>query len=155
MMRRIFAIVVCVLFGAVAVSWAASESVVRTFHLKHRSVTEVSQVVQGLLSAQGSLTVHPRTSVLTVQDTPATVRMITEVLKEVDVTPPVYRVQVRLLEATNHPAKRGAAAPALDPRIMRMFHFKAGFWPARCSSGISPDQSRRIWGAGTGSGPAP
>ncbi len=125
-MRRFFvAILFPLLLGIVPISQAASTSVVRTFHLKHRSVGEVSQVVQGLLSAQGSLTVHPRSGVLTVQDTPGTVRMITEILKEIDVTPPVYRVEVRLLEATNHPRRDGTAQPALDPRIVRMFHFKA------------------------------
>ncbi len=125
-MRRISRTAVFALvLGVSSATWGASTSVVRTFHLTHRPVTEVSQVVQGLLSPQGSLTVHPRSGILTVQDTPATVRMITEVLKEIDVTPPVYRVEVRLLEATDHPAKNHAGAPGIDPRIARMFHFKS------------------------------
>ncbi len=104
---------------------AAGESVVRTFHLKHRSVTEVSQLVQPLLSESGSLTVHPKHRYFSVQDNPAVVRMITEIVAAVDVPDPTSRVEVRLLEASNQPPSGGKATAAVDPRIRRMFQYRA------------------------------
>lgn len=122
-MRRLLLSVVLAAFLVPLPATAASQTVVKTFHLKYRSAPDVSQLVQPLLSDQGSLTIHPRRKLLTVQDEPGTVRMITEVLAAVDVPPPIYRLRVELLEASNAPQKKTAGRVRVDPRVRRMFPY--------------------------------
>ena len=104
---------------------ATANIAVQTFHLTHRTAAEASDVAQAFLSPAGSVTVHPAQHTITVQDTPASVDRIAEILKILDQPQPNMRVEIRLVEASNHPASKGKPeSDAVDPGIRKMFHYK-------------------------------
>ena len=71
---------------------------VRVFQLQHCSVTEAAAAVQALLSEDGSLTVHPHQSRITVQDRPDVVERAAKVIADMDRSPDRYLIEVVLLE---------------------------------------------------------
>lgn len=105
------------------VSWAQVETVTRVLTLEHVSVSEASAAVQPLLSENGSLTLQPSRSRLTVQDVPAVVDRVTELIDEMDRAPGQYRIHVELVQGTSQPYSSGQPATRVDPRLRKMFDF--------------------------------
>jgi hypothetical protein len=124
-MRRTF---LCLaLLAASFVTLAAAEDVtttVRVFHLRHVSVMDASAAIQPVLSDEGSLTLQPHKSRLTVQDRPDVVAKVAKIIQTLDRLPEMYRLHVELLEGTkmtqepiSHPQTK------VDQRLKRMFNF--------------------------------
>jgi len=99
---------------------------VQTFHLKHRTAAEASDVAQVFLSEAGSVTVHPAQATVTVQDTPESVQRIAEILGILDQPQPNMRVEVLLIEASNDPPDpRGTGQEGIDPGLQKMFRYRS------------------------------
>lgn len=122
MFRRAFVLAVLVGLVALGTGWAADPTMVRVFQVQHCSVTEAAAAVQALLSEDGSLTVHPHQSRITVQDRPDVVERAAEVIAKMDRSPDRYLIEVVLLEgvAKELPQQQRAA---VDGRLRRMFPF--------------------------------
>ena len=125
MARRLLALVVLLWLAAPAATLGASEpTTVRVFQVRYCSVTEVAAAVQTLLSEEGSLTVHPRKSRITVQDRPAVVDAAAEMIAKMDRSPDRYLIEVVLLQGVAEELPPGQQAP-VDARLKRMFPFVA------------------------------
>jgi hypothetical protein len=114
-----------VLLGAclAATTAGAVDTITRVLNLEHISVSEASAAVQPLLSESGSLTIQPSRSRVTVQDVPAVVEKVTELIAEMDRAPGLYRIHVELLQGTSEPYSSGQPAAQIDPRLRKMFDF--------------------------------
>ncbi len=126
MRSRVSIVLPLSLFVAMA-SYAQAADVattVKVFQIQHSSVMEAAEAVQPLLSVHGSLTVQPRQSRITVQDTPEVMAKVTEVLAKLDRAPGAYAVEVELLHGSNAQPDRSKQA-AVDERLKRMFPFKS------------------------------
>jgi hypothetical protein len=123
MVRRLLALVVLLWLAAPAATLEASEpTTVQVFQVRFRSVTDVAAAVQTVLSEEGSLTVHPRQSRITVQDRPEVVSRVAEMIARMDRSPDRYLIEVVLLQGVTEelpPAQRAA----VDARLKRMFPF--------------------------------
>ena len=123
MARRLLALVV-LFWLAVPVSslWASEPTTVRVFQIRYRPVTEVAAAVQTLLSEEGSLTVHPGQSRITVQDRPEVVARAAEMITKMDRSPDRYLIEVVLLQGLPEELPPAQRAP-VDARLKRMFPF--------------------------------
>ena len=101
------------------------ETVSRVFALDHVSILEVSEAVQPLLSENGSLTLQPSRSRLTVQDIPPIVSQVAKLIAEMDRKPGSYRILVEVLEGGPEEPFGGAHQVEADQRLKKMFKFAA------------------------------
>ena len=123
MWKRAVLILCCVL--ASGTSFAIDETTVsRVFRLDHLSVSEASDAIQPLLTTRGSVTLQPKLSRITVQDTAAVVSRVADLLFEMDRPPGNYRIRIELLEGRSEPYP-SAQAVDVDGRLARMFKFAA------------------------------
>ncbi len=119
-------LVVLFLATAAVVLSAADRSAttVRVFNLKNASVSEAFDLIEPLLSADGSVTVQPSRGRVTVQDLPEVVGKINALMVDLDRIPGEYRIEVELLEGLD--VEQASDVPAdLDRRLHRMFPFKS------------------------------
>jgi len=112
------------LIVAVPALWASEPTTVRVFQVRYRPVTEVAAAVQALLTEDGSLTVQPRQSRITVQDRPEVVEAAAEMIAKMDRSPDRYLIDVVLLQGVAEELPPGQRAP-VDSRLKRMFPFVA------------------------------
>jgi len=118
--RRIFFVtfVAALMLPALAVAVTTA----RVFKLRYRTVAEAVELVQPMLSIEGSLTMQPHESRLTIQDRDDIVEHIAAVLEIFDSAPGRYRIVVELLEASNSPVPPGNQVE-VDERVRRMFRY--------------------------------
>ena len=119
--------VLVLLLSTVAIALSAADqsaTTVRVFNLKNASVTEAFNVIEPLLSDEGSVTVQPSRGRITIQDSPQVVGRITALLGELDRIPGEYRIEVELLEGLDI-ERVSDLPPELDRRLHRMFPFKS------------------------------
>jgi hypothetical protein len=122
MVRRIIlAVLVFAVAGLVAA--APGPTTVRTFQIRHCSVTEAVAAVEPLLTENGSLTVQPGKSRITVQDRADVVARAAEVIAALDRSPDRYRIEIILLEGVKGQLPAGQRT-AVDERLLRMFPFE-------------------------------
>jgi hypothetical protein len=114
--------VIVTMFLAAVVMAADPPTTVRVFNLHFTSVAEASSAVQPLLSENGSLTVQPRKSVLTVQDSPEVVARVADVIARLESPPMRFQIAVELLEGTRGELAEGLRVE-VDRRVTRMFPF--------------------------------
>ncbi len=113
-------------FGLVlaAVTAAASvETVSRVFTLRYLSIADATTAVQPLLSDQGSLTLQPSRSRITVQDFPEVIDRVVEVIDRLDRLPNRYRVHIELLEGGAEKPFGAANQVEATERLRQMFKF--------------------------------
>jgi hypothetical protein len=123
MARRLLALMVLLWLAAPAATlWASEPTTVRVFQVRYRSVTEVAAAVQTLLTDEGSLTVHPRQSRITVQDRPEVVVRAAEMIARMDRSPNRFLIDVVLLQGVAEELPPAQRAP-VDARLKRMFPF--------------------------------
>ena len=110
----------------VAIGSAANDvaTVSRVFNLEYISVSDASKAIQPLLTDNGSLTLQPKLSRITVQDRSEVVSRVADLLGEMDRPPGDYRITVELLEGRSQPYP-AAQAIEVDARLKRMFKFAA------------------------------
>jgi hypothetical protein len=118
--RILVAILIVTVAGLAAA--APGPTTVRTFTVRHCSVTEAVAAVEPLLTEDGSLTVQPARSRITVQDRADVVARAAEVIAALDRSPDRYRIEVVLLEGVSGQLPAGQRAD-VDPRLLRMFPF--------------------------------
>jgi len=121
--RKIFPVFLCVL--SLASAAAAVETMSRVFTLKYSSVAEVTDAVQPLLSEEGSLTLQPSRSRITVQDFPEVINRVARVIEQLDRAPDRYRVHVELLEGGAEQPFGSANEVEATERLRKMFKFPA------------------------------
>ena len=130
MVRRSLSFLLMV--SAAAVTMAADvDTVARVFRLDHLSISEASAAVQPMLSESGSLTLHPSSSRITVQDLPEVVDRVAEMIAKLDRVPGHFRIKVDLLEgrtntegaADNVTPYSSADQVQTDQRLKSMFKF--------------------------------
>jgi len=116
-------VVVAMLVTTVAAGAAEPETTARVFHLRYVSVVDAMAAVQPLLSEQGSVTMQPKRSRLTVQDQADVVERVAAMIESLDRAPIVYRIRVELLEGIRDAA---FSSPKIDvpERVKRMFGFE-------------------------------
>ncbi|MDX2435547.1 MAG: secretin N-terminal domain-containing protein [Acidobacteriota bacterium] len=115
-----------VVFGLALFSVAASaavETVSRVFTLQYLSVAEATAAVQPLLSDEGSLTLQPSRSRITVQDFPEVVNRVVDVIDQLDRLPDRYRVRIELLEGGAEKPFGAANEVEATDRLRKMFKF--------------------------------
>ena len=117
---------------SVATVAAAVETVSRVFTLRHSTVAEATDAVQPLLSEQGSLTLQPSRSRITVQDFPEVIDRVVRVIEELDRAPDQYRVHIELLQGGAEQPFGSANEVEATDRLRKMFNF-----PAYTSLGLS------------------
>lgn len=120
-MKRYLLLLLCGCLGAGMV--AAVDTVTRVFTLDHVSVSEASSAVQPLLSENGSLTLQPSRSRMTVQDVPGVVDRVTELVEDMDRAPGRYQIRVDLLKGSKEAFSSAEPPAPVDPRLKRMFNF--------------------------------
>jgi hypothetical protein len=114
--RRAAATVLALVLLAGAPAWGAPEDPLeaRAFTIQFRSLSDASELVSPLLSADGSVTLQPRLGILTVQDRRSVLERIASVLREFDAAPRNVEVTVGLFLGTDRredEAGRGLAEP--------------------------------------------
>ena len=122
MVRRITVALLLVGLAVPSLMAAPGPTAVRVFHIRHCSVAEVAAAVEKLLTEDGSFTVQPGKSRITVQDRPDVVERVAGVIAELDRSPDRYTIEVALLEGNLRdlpPAQRAT----VDDRLLRMFPF--------------------------------
>jgi hypothetical protein len=124
MYRKIPSAVLGMVLVAV-VAAAAVETVSRVFTLRYLSVAEASDAVQSLLSDQGSLTLQPSRSRLTVQDFPEIIDRVARVIEELDRLPDHYRVRIELLEGGVERPYGAVNEVEANDRLRKMFKFSS------------------------------
>lgn len=104
----------------------AADQSLRVFKLHFRPAHEAATLVEPLLSAEGSVLLQPSLNAITVRDTPEVLKQVTDVLARWDVTPPVYKVRVRMFLASREsgpPEQPAPAIPELGERLHQLFPF--------------------------------
>jgi hypothetical protein len=122
MSRRSLALAVLLGLLLLGSGWAADPTTVRVFQVHNCSVTDAAAAVQSLLSENGSLTVHPYQSRITVQDSPDVVERVAKVIADMDRSPDRYLIEVVLLEGVSQELPPQQRAH-VDSRLGRMFPF--------------------------------
>jgi hypothetical protein len=116
--------IVVLLVGMVVPSTLAAPgpTAVRVFHVRHCSVAEAAAVVEDLLTDEGSFTVQPGKSRITVQDRPDVIERVAQAIAELDKLPDRYILEVVLLEGIQgeFPAAERAV---VDDRVVGMFPY--------------------------------
>ena len=116
------AAVLGLVLSAVTVA-AAVETVSRVFTLRFLSIADAATAVQPLLSDQGSLTLQPSRSRITVQDDPAVIDQVVKVIDQLDRLPNHYRVHIELLEGGAEKPFGAANQVEATERLRQMFKF--------------------------------
>lgn len=99
-LARFFVFAACALV-AVA-SWGADERIsARAFEVKFKSLADAAELVSPLLTPDGTVTLQPRLKSLTVQDRPAVLDRIGELLKSFDTPPRSVDVTLSLFLGTD------------------------------------------------------
>jgi hypothetical protein len=83
---------------------------VRTFTFKHKQAENAAAVIKSLMSADGTMSIQPKTNSLVVTDEPANVKKIAAALAEFDTAPMPFRLSVYVISA-------GRTAPSKASRI--------------------------------------
>ncbi|HUR79527.1 MAG TPA: secretin N-terminal domain-containing protein [Thermoanaerobaculia bacterium] len=81
---------------------------VRTFAFKHKQAENAAAVIKSLMSADGTMSIQPKTNSLVVTDDPANLKRIAAALAEFDTAPQAFKLSVRLLLAKRNPAAKQA-----------------------------------------------
>lgn len=110
-MKR-FAVVLMALFLVSATAFADTADVgkslsVRTFTFKHKQAENAAAIIKSLMSADGTMSIQPKSNSLMVTDDPENLKKIAAALLEFDSAPQPFRVTVRLVSA-----RRGGGAKA-------------------------------------------
>jgi hypothetical protein len=103
----------------------AVDTVSRVFTLQHVSVAEATAAVEPMLSPEGSLTLQPSRSRITVQDNPEVIEQVARVVETLDRLPDHFRVHVELLEGGAESPFGSAAEVEANERLKKMFKFAA------------------------------
>ncbi len=123
MLRRTLLLTLTFLIAGFATA-APGPTTARTFQVRHCTVTEAASAVEPLLTENGSLTVQPGKSRITVQDRADVVERAAEVIAELDRSPDRYQIEITLLEGAKGqlPTKQRTG---VDEQILRMFPFES------------------------------
>jgi hypothetical protein len=102
-MKRI-ALMLMALLLVSAVAFADAADVgkslsVRTFQFKHKQAETAAAAIKQLLSADGTMSIQPKTNSLVVTDDPGNLKKIAAALTEFDSAPQPFRLNVRLVSA--------------------------------------------------------
>jgi Bacterial type II/III secretion system short domain len=114
-MKR-FAVMLMALFLVSATALADTADVgkslsVRTFTFKHKQADSAAAMIKSLMSADGTMSIQPKTNTLVVTDDPENLKKIAAALAEFDSAPQPFRVTVRLISAGRNPNAKPTRVP--------------------------------------------
>lgn len=116
-MKRLLTLIMALLLVAgAAFADAAAEAdklAVRTFTFKHKAAEKAAAAIKQLVSAQGTMAIHPSANALVVTDAPENMRAIAAELAKFDTPAQQFRVTVRLVMAGRVPAEQAKVADDL------------------------------------------
>lgn len=84
---------------------------VRTFSFKHKQAEHAAAMIKPLMSADGTMSIQPKTNALVVTDEPENLKKIAAALAEFDVAPQPFHLTVRLVSAGRVPGDRATRVP--------------------------------------------
>ena len=84
---------------------------VRTFQFKHKQAETAAATIKSLVSADGTISIQPKTNSLVVTDSPENLKKIAALLGEFDVAPQPFHLTVRLVSAGRVAGDRAAKVP--------------------------------------------
>lgn len=122
-MRKLAPAALAFLLASIALAGARE---VRVFQVRFRSALDAANLIEPLLSSDGSVTLQSGKSMLTVQDDAEVLQRVAELLANWDVPPPSFQVRVRVLLASTNPPPPGPAAPLIEgvgAEISKLFHY--------------------------------
>ena len=123
MLRRTLLLTLTFLIAGFATA-APGPTTTRTFQVRHCTVTEAASAVEPLLTENGSLTVQPGKSRITVQDRADVVERAAEVIAELDRSPDRYQIEITLLEGAKGQLPNSRYTD-FDESLYRMFPFQS------------------------------
>jgi hypothetical protein len=85
---------------------------VRTFSFKHKQAENAAATIKSLMSADGTMSIQPKTNTLVVTDDPENLKKIAAAISEFDSAPQPFRLSVRLISAGRNPSAKAAQIPA-------------------------------------------
>jgi len=106
---------------------AGAAEEVRVFQVRYRSLQDATAVVEPLLSAAGSILLHPQRNTLTVRDEQAVLERVARALEEWDLPPVAYRVEVTaLLASATAPPQGPAFGPedSVSEAILKLWKYR-------------------------------
>lgn len=122
-MYRISFCLLAILIAGLGAVAADSTLVVRSYELQHASVSEVVELVQDILSDDGSVTARPRASLVQVQDRRDFIEVISRLVENIDQPPERFRISVELIDASETAFPDGAEFDPGD-KVRRMFRYE-------------------------------
>jgi len=84
---------------------------VRTFQFKHKQAENAAAAIKSLMSADGTMSIQPKTNSLVVTDDPDNLKKIAALLAEFDVAPQPFHLSVRLVSAGRVAGDRAGRVP--------------------------------------------
>lgn len=114
-MKRILTLMMALLFVS-ATSFAQTQNVgktltAKTFVFKHKQADKAANVIKGILSAEGSMSIQPTANSLVVTDLPENLKKIAAAIATFDAPAQPLQLSIRLVSAS-----RGAEAK-VDPAV--------------------------------------
>lgn len=121
MKRLSLLLLVALLTAGAALAEPAAEGAkalpARTFQVKYKAVDRAAAVIKPLLSAEGSVSMQPSSSALTVTDRPANLAAIAAALSEFDSAPRSLKLSIRLVMAGRGAARTPDEVRDLAPKL--------------------------------------
>ena len=114
MKRLTVLMIVLLLFSATAYADAADVGrtlTAKTFTFKHKQADKAANVIKGILSAEGSMSIQPAANSLVVTDLPENLKKITAALAAFDAPAQALQLSLKLVSASRAPENR------IDPVI--------------------------------------
>jgi hypothetical protein len=114
MKRLTVLMMVLLLFSATAFADAADVGktlTAKTFTFKHKQADKAANVIKGILSAEGSMSIQPAANSLVVTDLPENLKKITAALATFDAPAQALQLSLKLVSASRAPENR------IDPEV--------------------------------------
>ncbi len=114
MKRLTVLMMVLLLFSATAFADAADVGktlTAKTFTFKHKQADKAANVIKGILSAEGSMSIQPTANSLVVTDLPENLKKITAALATFDAPAQALQLSLKLVSASRAPENR------IDPEV--------------------------------------
>src|SRR5687768_9409063 len=114
MKRLTVLMMVLLLFSATAFADAADVGktlTAKTFTFKHKQADKAANVIKGILSAEGSMSIQPTANSLVVTDLPENLKKITAALAAFDAPAKALQLSLSLVSASRAPENR------IDPEV--------------------------------------
>jgi hypothetical protein len=120
-MKSLRIVLVTVLLAIVVAPAGADELIARSFELKHKDAGKVVEMLQSLMSRDGSYSIHPSRNSIVITDNRETLGRIAELIDQLDRSPRQYTLRLTLVSAS-----RSANPPPVSEDLREISRKMAG-----------------------------